>query len=70
MARRRDADHLQFVGEYKDGRVPFMSIDQYMLLRRGDHFVRIEARERQDAGKLPPGKIVNVRQVSGDDEPS
>jgi hypothetical protein len=61
---------LQFVVEYKDGRVAFMSIDQYTLLRRGDRFVRIEARECQDAGKLPPRKIVNVRQVSGDDEPS
>jgi hypothetical protein len=70
LRRRRDEHHLHFVVEYRDGRVAFMSIDQDMLLRKGDHFVRIVARQLQEAGKLPLGKIANVRQVSEDDEPS
>ena len=66
----RNEDYLQFVVEYEDGRVAFMSIDQNALLRRGDHYVRIAARERQEAGRLPRGKIAHVRQVSEDDEPA
>jgi hypothetical protein len=51
---------ITFVVLYDDGRTAGMSISRRHL-RSGEHVARLLAREKQRAGELPKGKIVDVR---------
>jgi hypothetical protein len=54
------SDRVMFVVEYEDGRTTEFSIDRWTL-SLGDYAARIIARERQEKGDLPRGKIKAVR---------
>jgi hypothetical protein len=64
QAVAKQPTHVSFVVEYEDGRTSSITIDQYTL-RTGDHVARIVAREWQDAGRIPAGKIKSVRRGFG-----
>ena len=56
------ADRVQFVVEYEDGRHALMWIDRWTL-NQGDHVAPIVAREKQEAGEIPEGKIESVKRA-------
>jgi hypothetical protein len=56
---------ITFVVMYEDGRTAGMIIRRGHL-RPGNHVPRLIAREKQRAGELPKGKIVDIRrQIEG-----
>ena len=56
------SDRVQFVVQYVDGRHALIWIDRWTL-NQGDHVAPIVAREKQEEGELPPGKIESVRRA-------
>lgn len=60
----RQPDSVRFAVTFEDGSRDFMSIPQ-ATLQRGDHVARIVAGEKQRAGELRTGKIVDVRRDYG-----
>jgi hypothetical protein len=56
----RGPEIITFMVTYDDGRTAGMSIRRGHL-RPGDHVPRLIAREKQSAGELPKGKIVDIR---------
>jgi hypothetical protein len=61
--RGKDSD-IAFIVQYKDGRTAFITIDRFTL-RNGDHIARTIAREWQQGGRIPEGKIVSVKRGKG-----
>ena len=59
--RRRDAK-VMFAVLYEDGRTAYIRVDPETA-RHGNMIVLDIARERQEAGELPGGTIMSVKQV-------
>ena len=56
----KDAGYVRFRVSFEDGRTAYFNTPRDDL-RTGDHVAPIIAREHQDKGELPPGKIIAVR---------
>jgi hypothetical protein len=59
--RTRDTK-VMFAVAYSDGRTAYIRVDPETV-RHGNRIVLDIARERQEAGELPDGTIVSVKQV-------
>lgn len=56
----KSSNYIRFQVSFDDGRISYFSTPRHDL-RTGDHVARIIAREHQERGDLPAGKIVDVR---------
>lgn len=59
---KKDTGMVRFKAVYEDGSSAIFSLPLFDL-RSGDHIARVIAREMQDGGRLPPGKIISVERA-------
>ena len=62
--RRDIANHIRFVAEYEDGVLGLFAVPECSLGQGPMDITRIVAREWQDSGYLPQGRIVSVRRLT------
>ncbi len=60
--QRRPDTQVMFAVHYEDGRTAYMRVSPEAA-RHGNMVVMDVARERQEAGEIPGGTIVSVKQV-------
>jgi hypothetical protein len=61
MQHKRETN-IPFIVEYEDGRTAQITIDGWTLLP-GDHVARFVAEEWQRVGRIPEGKISQIRRA-------
>jgi hypothetical protein len=61
--QKRKRDHnIMFAVKYEDGSTAYITVSPSLLVT-GDHMLPQIARERQEKGEIPVGKIVGLQRV-------
>jgi hypothetical protein len=61
--QKRKRDHnIMFAVQYEDGRTAYITVSPRLIVT-GDNLVPQIARERQEKGEIPRGKIAALRRV-------